>query len=385
MLADQIKKESLSKDKALQERVNRIGQSLVKQLDNVMYPYEFNVVADPEINAFALPGGFLFFNEGLLNKFPDDDALSYVIGHELTHSAHRHTANTFKKTDLISFLGTLASLAIDDDKGILAGAVTVVSYLSYSREHERDADWTGIRLAWLAGYDPKGSSEVLKEFIKLEGDDGGPKFLRTHPPSKDRLKHAEEEYAELAKESRPSRPVEALPVVDLASVAGDLKDLLPKPNSYFPLAPGNEWTYSVSGLGGETSYTVRVLGAIPAAGGDVYRVETFLGGKDILCQMLTTESDVWRRSRPTVPASPWRLDCLLDADSDPVSIGDETYTVLRLEEVSVPCGDFSGVLHVRKSGGVTVDMWYAPKVGLLKRSCTETGVTETLIGYRVEP
>src|SRR5439155_14616378 len=80
----------LSRDGAMQERVKRIGSALIETLPVKAYPYEFKVLAASEFNAFALPGGFMYVNEGLLTRLPDDNAVAFVMAHELAHTSHRH-------------------------------------------------------------------------------------------------------------------------------------------------------------------------------------------------------------------------------------------------------------------------------------------------------
>lgn len=377
----------VSQDQALQDRVNRIGRRIVDTIKPAMYPYEFTVMAIPDINAFALPGGFMFFYEGLLREVTDDNALAYVIAHEVTHACHRHYAKREDKLALPAILGTLASIQIKDYNGYLAGLVVQLSALSYSREDERDADRTGLRMAWQAGYDPAKCADLFNVFVKLDKGDKTPKFLRSHPPSKDRLKHAQEMVGALALETRPTSAPDAAVSLDPPRIVGQLPAQPISANRYYPLAVGNEWVYAVSGGGGTTTFSVKVVGLIETPAGNVYRAETTIGETRVPCQLLTTESHLWRRPLAKTGSNPWRLDLMLNPTPEGLKEGDRRYLLVGLEEVNLACGRFSDCRHVRSEGETpetAVDMWFAPDVGLIKRVSAK-GIVETLAKYRISP
>lgn len=364
----------LSKDAAANARVRRIGQALIDAMPQRAYPYQFRVLAVPEFNAFCLPGGFMYVFEGLLARLPNDDAVAFVMAHEITHAAHRHWASQMRKMEGVQ-VGAIVGTVLLGDSQIPSMLQTLVS-LQYSRENEDDADRTGVRMMWRAGYDTEGGIQAAEVMAKLEGGRGGPDYLRDHPPARDRLKRLKAEAAELARQPRPASPGPAAPDLDLAAVLGRLPTVAAVANPWFPLAVGAEWRYEVAGGDATSAYTVRILSGIAAAGGTIYRGETLLA-KDLRVpfQTLTTADRVWRRNRPTDVASPWREQhALKEAPAGaPVPAA-----------VTTPCGTFREILHVQESaGGSTYDLWFARGVGLVLRKCRETGVTETLHSYRL--
>ncbi len=120
-------------------------------------------------------------------------------------------------------------------------------------------------------------------------------------------------------------------------------------------------------------------------GGAAYRAETAFGAVTVPCQWISTPERLWRRNRPTDPDSQWTAEHVLAmADGESVEQSGATWRLEPAEPVTVPSGAFTDILHVRQqSDGKTCDLWYARGVGLIKRSCIETGVVETLIAYKI--
>ncbi|MHB9025509.1 MAG: M48 family metalloprotease [Armatimonadota bacterium] len=374
----------MSRDKAMCERVQRIGQALVARLEPKAFPYEFNVVADPVINACAYPGGFLFFNEGLLSRFHDDSALACVIAHEIIHAAHRHAARAEDKMLVVGLIALMTAIATKDAN--VANRMMVLTRLSYSREDEYDADLSGIELVWLAGYDPVCGQDVMKLFTQLDKGNTTPDYLRTHPRPTDRLRAMQKRCAALAKRTRPvsAQPQAAPPPIASKELVGDIGKSVPIDSPWFPLGVGIFWIYSVTGTGGESQYKVCVAAVIPTEKGTLYRLETTIAGKVISSQVMTTKTEVWRRSQLTTPDSPWKLDSLFDVPPEGLTIDGYIYSLVGLETIDLPCGRFSNARHIRRTGGTpaqTLDYWFAENVGLVKRACLETGITETLARY----
>ncbi|MGC4047163.1 MAG: M48 family metalloprotease [Armatimonas sp.] len=196
-------------DPELQKRIDTIGQKMAvivnKEVikaqfgvDNtVPFTYKFHIVDDKDINAFSLPGGYLYFNKGLLNYVQSDDELAGVMGHEMIHAAHRHVAKLMKEQNKLNTqmaLGALAAILAkvpqQDTGNLLQGfqLVALQKVSGHSQNAERDADNGGIQLAMKAGYNPVGMltfMERLERDRKLRPDiDMG--IFRTHPPEKER-------------------------------------------------------------------------------------------------------------------------------------------------------------------------------------------------------
>src|SRR6201987_3334754 len=193
--ADQARKQtSMIKDPVLTEYVNRVGQRLASSREARAsgFPFTFEVVADPSINAFALPGGPMFINTGLLRAVDNEAQLAGVMGHEMSHVILRHGTNQASKSQLIelpallgaqmtgsSMLGKLAQV------GIGLGANSVL--LKFSRTDESQADLMGSRLMAEAGYDPM---QLARFFDRLNANGGqqAPQFLSDHPNPENREK-----------------------------------------------------------------------------------------------------------------------------------------------------------------------------------------------------
>ncbi len=206
--ADQVRKQmTVVKDPVLTDYVNRVGKRLVsaREAEESGFPFTFEVVADSSINAFALPGGPMFINTGLLRAVDNEAQLAGVMGHEMSHVILRHGTNQASKSKLIelpallgsqmaggSMAGQLAQLGI----GLGAGSVL----LKFSRTAESQADLMGSHLMAESGYNPL---EMARFFNKLnaEGGQRAPQFLSDHPNPDNRQKAIEEEAKKLPQQN----------------------------------------------------------------------------------------------------------------------------------------------------------------------------------------
>jgi len=202
--AAQVRKQmTMLKDPFLNQYVNSIGKRLANapEARDSGFPFTFEVVADPSINAFALPGGPMFINSGLLKAVDNEAQLAGVMGHEMSHVILRHGTNQASKSQMIqlpallgsqvaggSMMGQLAQL------GIGLGANSVL--LKFSRGAESQADLLGSHLMAESGYDPV---QMAKFFQKLEADGGarGPQFFSDHPNPGNRQAAIQNEVAKM--------------------------------------------------------------------------------------------------------------------------------------------------------------------------------------------
>ena len=202
--AAQVRKQmTVIKDPVLSAYVTRVGQRLVsgREAQQSGFPFTFEVVADPSINAFALPGGPMFINTGLLRAVDNEAQLAGVMGHEMSHVILRHGTNQASKSQLIelpailgaqmtgsSMVGKLAQM------GIGLGANSVL--LKFSRTAESQADLMGSHLMAEAGYDPVQMARFFEK-LNAEGGQQAPQFLSDHPNPENREKAIEAEVHRL--------------------------------------------------------------------------------------------------------------------------------------------------------------------------------------------
>ncbi len=375
----------VSHDEAVQARVERVGRALVAQLENRVYPYQFKVLALREYNAFAVPGGFIYIYEGVVDRCPDDDSLAFVMAHELTHVAHRHWVRRSKDMRGINLLGAAVTKALGGDVNALASLTSSLIYLRYARADEYEADACGMEYAWKAGFDPAGALTAMKEIVKLEQGDSVPRYLRNHPPGEDRLKRLEQEYEKLKNRPRPETGAAEIPLPKSPGL--DLPGVSPAENPWFPLAVGARWRYAVKREGAEgaegAEYALKVAAETPSAKGSAWRGEVTFGDTSVPCRMLTTHNQVWWREDGAGKGE-WRVEYVTGPGAEGAAAG--KFQVIGREEVTVPCGRFAGALHVRRTGdgeAACLDLWFAKGVGLVKRLDSGTGVTEVLVDYHV--
>jgi Zn-dependent protease with chaperone function len=200
--ATQIEQEMpIIRNRTLEDYARKLASRLWLLPEADQYPYSIQIVHQPSINAFALPGGPMFIHTGLIDAADNEAQLAGVIAHEISHVALRHGTNQASKATPFQLLGMLAGGLVGDSLwgqltqiGIGIGANSVL--LKYSRDAERDADLLGTRMLAKAGYDPV---QMATFFEKLEADGGsrGPEFFSSHPNPGNRKKAVEQEISYL--------------------------------------------------------------------------------------------------------------------------------------------------------------------------------------------
>ena len=188
--------------------LRRVGQRLLSTLDdNEPWEFTFDVIDSKEINAFALPGGSVFFYTGLLDRLKTEDELAGVLGHELTHVRHEHWAKRVaEQSKRSAFL--LGALILGRANGTTAGLATTANDLytmQFSRGDENNADITGFDMMTKAGYNPEGMADVFRMLGSLGGKQ--PEFLSDHPSDKNRVKRIENLAAKSGKTYPPLTPL----------------------------------------------------------------------------------------------------------------------------------------------------------------------------------
>ena len=216
--AETEKKVKIVRDREVTDYVNRIGQRLVasipQEFQHPEFRYTFKVVDDKEINAFALPGGFVYVNRGMIEAARNEGELAGVMAHEISHVALRHgTAQVSRAYPWLIALG-VASAAMGNGKGAeiaeIGGLAALELYfMKFSRKYETQADILGSQIMARAGYDPRDLANVFRLLESKEGK-GGPRWLSDHPKPKDRYERIDQEIALLRVNPYPIENVSEL-------------------------------------------------------------------------------------------------------------------------------------------------------------------------------
>jgi predicted Zn-dependent protease len=199
MVEDIIRQNKILEDKELAAYLNEIGQNIARASHRNTLAYEFYVLDDDKINAFALPGGFVFVNKGLLDQATEDE-LAFVLSHEVGHISARHSLKRLQSSLGISLL--LGIALRNPNQQTIRGAINVVHNviaLGYSRKDELLADSLGINYVNKAGYDPQAAISLIEKLGKK--DKNQPLvFLRSHPLPDQRLANIKKELKALEKD-----------------------------------------------------------------------------------------------------------------------------------------------------------------------------------------
>jgi predicted Zn-dependent protease len=195
----EIEKEvEVIRDPTLQAFIDRIGHSLVAQIDPSPFEFKFCMISAPDPNAFAIPGGYIFVTTGLIVLAENEQEVAGVLSHEISHVTARHVAQMIERSKRIN-IATLAAViagALLGGGGRTSGAVATTAMasaealaLKYTREMETDADQNGLNLLVKTGYDPHGMITFLNRMYKIELTlvPKIPTYLLTHPAIENRI------------------------------------------------------------------------------------------------------------------------------------------------------------------------------------------------------
>lgn len=193
----------LLSDPVINEYVNRVAQNVARNSD-LKIPLTVKVIDDPTINAFALPGGFLFVNTGLLMAAEEEDQVAGVVAHEIAHVAARHWASQMTKSTLLQF-AMLPLIFVPMSYPVYMGVMQAymqgvpMAFLKFNRGAEAEADYLGIQYMYKAGYDPNSYvaffGKVMDEERRMPGS--MPSIFMDHPPTGDRIIKSEEEIKQI--------------------------------------------------------------------------------------------------------------------------------------------------------------------------------------------
>jgi predicted Zn-dependent protease len=194
-------------DEDLQRYVSRVASQLAAKSERPALPWQFRVVDDPVVNAFALPGGFIYVTRGILAYFGSEAELAGVLGHEIGHVTARHSVEQMSKAQLAGLGLGVAMIASETFRqfGGLAQVGMGLLFLKFSRDDERQADDLGLRYMVRASYDPAEMPRTFQTLGRVSAASGAgrvPTWLSTHPAPEDRFQRLSEEVAALPPEAR---------------------------------------------------------------------------------------------------------------------------------------------------------------------------------------
>lgn len=189
----------LIKDPVVNEYVNRVEQNIAQNSD-AQFPISVRVIDDPSINAFTLPGGFMFVDSGTILAADNEAELAGVLAHETGHVAERSWASEMTKREIMQFamlplmftpmsIGTYYAVS-----GIMSTGIPI-AFLKFDRNQEEGADFLGIQYMWKAGYDPQDLVTFFGKVVNEERQSPGSvsQIFMDHPPTPDRIIKCEEE------------------------------------------------------------------------------------------------------------------------------------------------------------------------------------------------
>lgn len=190
-------------DPVINEYVNRIAQNVARNSD-LTIPLTVKIIDDPTINAFTLPGGFLYVNTGTLLAASEEDQLAGVLAHEIAHAACRHWASQMTKATLMQYAMIPLIFTPMSYPVYMAVAQGMnfgipMAFLKFSRSAEAEADFLGLQYMYKAGYDPNSYVAFFGRVMEEERREPGsvPKVFADHPPTPDRIVKSEEEIKEI--------------------------------------------------------------------------------------------------------------------------------------------------------------------------------------------
>lgn len=205
----------VNEDPALSHYIQDLGYRLAVHSGAERQPFTFFIVNDPSINAFAMPGGYIGVNAGLIVASQSENELASVVAHEISHVTQHHLARSYEQASRMNLPMTAAVIAAiilgahDPQAGQAALMASMAGsqqmQLDFTRANEHEADRVGIQLLAQAGYDPRGMSSFFQRLQKETRyyGSGVPEFLSTHPVTSTRVAEAQDRAAQYPPVSPP--------------------------------------------------------------------------------------------------------------------------------------------------------------------------------------
>lgn len=178
-------------DQQLQNYVNSVGQKIVRVCHTPDEGFIYKAIDHNSVNAFALPGGYIYITTGMLEQLNSEAQLAAILAHETAHVTARHSAVGMSRGVLIN-IGLNVISSASTNVGRVADIVTQLEGMSYSRAHERQADMIGLDYLVGAGYSPNGMIETM-EILQKQNDVMTIEFFSTHPSPANRIEYIRED------------------------------------------------------------------------------------------------------------------------------------------------------------------------------------------------
>ncbi|MEM6446373.1 MAG: M48 family metallopeptidase [Cyanobacteria bacterium P01_D01_bin.123] len=173
---------TLSQNQQLNAYVREIGQRLVQNSSRAKLPFQFFVVENKAINAFATTGGFVYINTGTIDAAETEDQIASVLAHEIAHITEKHVLENLQQSAIIR--GGAQAIGVGNSN-VAGAAAELALRRPKSRDAEYEADATGLGILYRSGYDPQAMPQFLTKLLKLGRN--APTIFSTHPPSSDRI------------------------------------------------------------------------------------------------------------------------------------------------------------------------------------------------------
>ncbi len=185
-MAAQVRAEKkIYSDPTVNDYVNRTGQRIARLADRPNIPYQFTVIEDKTLNAFALPGGYVYVHTGLLRELDSQAQLAGVLGHEISHIVARHSVKQLQEGLGLQILSALVFGGSSQATQTAVSLGLALVLRGYSRSAEEEADSYGTIYMARAGYNPEGMAQVMDKLAKLSGSGEGfwENLASDHPPA----------------------------------------------------------------------------------------------------------------------------------------------------------------------------------------------------------
>ena len=213
-------------DPIIAEYINRLGQNLARNSD-IRFPVSFKLIEADEVNAFTLPGGYIFINTALVELSGNEAELASAMAHEIGHAAARHATRQASRDRLMN-IGTLPLAILGGPVAHLAvTSVMPMASMKFSREFESEADLLGVEYLWKSGYDPNASIDLFEALASTEKRQPGSvaKLFRAHPLTPERIEKTQKNIDKLL----PARAQYVLNTSEYEDVRARLEGLTKKP------------------------------------------------------------------------------------------------------------------------------------------------------------